>query len=111
MNVSAIITGHPTASGAAQSAYDFCQAALASGHKVTTVFLLHDAMLLGLNDSKLTRQWQQLCKEQGLIIHTCITAMQRRGIQESQLLPCFAAKGLSVLTDTLLADERVISFH
>jgi len=111
MEFAIIITASPQASSAEKSAYEFCCAAVDAGHKLNTIFLMHDALQLAVNKSVLSKRWQDFCQKHELTIRTCVTAMERRNIEKKHLLDYFVADGLASVTNDSIASDRVITFR
>jgi len=106
-----IITASPHTSGAEKSAYQFCCAAIEAGHKLNTIFLMHDALQLAVDDSMPSKRWQKFCQKNELTIRTCVTAMERRNIEKEHLLEYFVADGLASVTNDSIASDQVITFR
>jgi len=86
-----IVTKSPFDSRNAENAYDFCIAAIQSGHKIEQVFFyqsgVHNASsLLEANNDEIDmkRRWISLNKEYGVALNVCTTAGARRGVTSEQ---------------------------
>ena len=101
---------------AADSAYQFIQAARKKGHEVEAVFLYNDGVLNVSNkadppqdDRNLFKNWSTLGAE-GVQIWACIAASKRRGIDDSVLSGHCTITGLGTLTDIALRVDRLVTF-
>lgn len=103
------VTKSPYDSRNAESAYAFCEAALALGHVIKHVFFyqsgVHNAsMLLDLNSDELNMKtrWETLHRNHKVPLYVCVTAAARRGIAPAEnhnkhgnLNDAFALAGMS----------------
>lgn len=102
---------------AADSAWQFCQAALAKGHEIHRVFFYQD----GVNnasphteppqdDRNIVQRWSKLAEAHGTDLVVCIAAGLRRGIREEHIAPGFRISGLGQLVDTGIKADRLVVF-
>lgn len=91
MNYAITITGAPCSSQAPASAYGFCQAALAAGHRIERLFLYGDGVLLASalqilprDETDWARQWRELIDQQQIPATVCVASALRRGIVDSR---------------------------
>ena len=86
------MTKSPFDSRNAESALQFCQAAIGRGHSITQVFFYQ----AGVQNASVFQQvnndefnvyhaWCQLNKESGVRLNVCATAAARRGIVDKEL--------------------------
>ncbi len=110
------------------TAYRFAQALLEAGHSLVSVFFYQDGvsnascLVVPANDEfDLVSAWQNLAKQHGVRLETCVAAALRRGQvgkEEATLhqLPCsntaseFTQVGLGALSEALLTADRVVQF-
>ena len=123
-----VIQGAPYSSQAAHSALLFCEAVLASGHRLQRLFFwqdgVHNASALCTppqDERNLPRAWQQLIAAHGIDAVVCVASALRRGIVDagearryelnaSNLLPGFVLGGLGQLVDAHLQTDRLVTF-
>jgi tRNA 2-thiouridine synthesizing protein D len=117
MQFGILINEGPYQHQASDSAYQFCKAALATGHQIHRVFFYHDGVN---NASRLTEppqddrhivnRWTKLAQEHGLDLVVCVAAALRRGIKDENLAPGFRISGLGQLVETGIESDRLITF-
>jgi tRNA 2-thiouridine synthesizing protein D len=123
-----VIQGAPYSSQASLSAYRFCEAVLATGHRIDRLFFyqdgVHNASALCVppqDEFHLPRAWQQLIQQHQLDAVVCIASALKRGIVNateadrhalpaSNLLDGFAIGGLGLLMETISKADRVLNF-
>ncbi|SEG72858.1 sulfurtransferase complex subunit TusD [Vibrio hangzhouensis] len=123
-----VVNGSVYGSQSARSAYLFAKALTAKGHKLVSVFFyqegIHNASRLTVpaNDEfDLVSAWQNLAKEHGVRLETCVAASLRRGVlgadeaQQHQrngdnLAEGFEQAGLGSLASAMLTQDRVVQF-
>lgn len=83
------VTKSPFDSRNAESAYMFCEAALAMGYEITSVFFyqqgIHNASsLLDMPSDEISMKdkWTALHQQYGVPLHVCVTAASRRGLAD-----------------------------
>jgi tRNA 2-thiouridine synthesizing protein D len=81
------VTKSPFDSRNAESAHQFCVAAIALGHQIQQVFFyqtgVHNASaLLSVNSDEvdMMQRWQNLKQSHGVSLCVCVTAATRRGV-------------------------------
>jgi tRNA 2-thiouridine synthesizing protein D len=122
------INASPCHSNSAHSAYQFINAALASGHEVFRVFFYHEGIYHAFkhntppdDELNLTSCWSGLAKQHGIDLLVCISAAQRRGLlhadeakrrgkQDDELAEGFRIGGLGQWVEALIEADRVIVF-
>jgi tRNA 2-thiouridine synthesizing protein D len=117
MKFGILVNEGPYQHQASDSAYLFCQAALARGHEIQRVFFYHDGVN---NASRLTEppqddrnivaRWSKLAAEHDLDLVVCVAAALRRGIKEENLAPNFRISGLGQLVESGIQADRLITF-
>ena len=86
-----LVTGPAYGTQQASSAYQFAQALLAKGHRLSSVFFYREGVL---NANRLTapasdefdlvRGWTQLAQQHGVALNVCVAAaLRRRGFDEA----------------------------
>jgi tRNA 2-thiouridine synthesizing protein D len=112
-----LVNEGPYTHEAADSAYQFCKAAVAKGHRIHRVFFYHD----GVNNStRLTEppqddrnvvdRWSKLAQEHGIDLVVCVAAALRRGIKDDILAPGFRISGLGQLIESGIESDRLVVF-
>lgn len=117
MKLGVLVLEGPYQHEAADSAYQFVQAALAKGHEIVGIFLYMDAVHNANRHQKppaernLSTLWLKLREEKGVDCIVCIAAATWRGMQqEENLLPGFRIAGLGQLAMMVQDADRVITF-
>jgi tRNA 2-thiouridine synthesizing protein D len=99
------------------TACDFAAAAISRGNKVEAIFLYQDGVLNGVNSldipsDELNGQ-SGLCKlnkQHGIPLLLCVTAAEKRGLNETQLDPHFTMSGLAEFAERSTLADKVIQF-
>ena len=106
---------------AADTAYQFIQAARKRGHEVFAIFLYHDGVYNITkyseppnDDRHVAKRWSELGAE-GVKVYACIAAAKRRGITNSQvgeelIMENTEITGLGQLTDMAIEADRLVTF-
>ena len=128
MKISVQINASPYQYQAADTAWHFIQAALASGHEVYRVFFYHDGVYNALRDSRppgderdIVKRWSMLHAEHHVDLVVCVSSAQRRGLldhsvakkvggYENALADGFRIAGLGLLMEALIDSERHVTF-
>ena len=123
-----LIQGAPYSSRAALSAFQFCEAALASGHTIYRLFFyqdgVHNASALCVppqDEFHLPKAWQQLILQHKLDAVVCIASALKRGITDANeatrhqlpaanLLEGFSIGGLGLWMEALAKADRMLNF-
>jgi tRNA 2-thiouridine synthesizing protein D len=117
MKFGILINEGPYNHQAADTAYQFCKAAIEKGHEIDRVFFYHDGVN---NASKLTeppqddrnivQRWSKLAEEHGVDLVVCVAAALRRGIVDSNLAAGFRISGLGQLVESGIRSDRLVTF-
>lgn len=128
MIFSVVVYSAPASTQSSRSAYQFCQAALAAGHRIYRLFFYDDGVL---NASRLTvtaqderntaDDWANLIRTHELDAVACVASALQRGILDageasryekdaSNMAPDFEISGLGQWLDACLHSDRVVSF-
>lgn len=128
MIISLVIYASPSAGQSAQSAYNFCQAALKDGHRIYRLFFYDDGIansntfsVVPQDEMDLPAAWAALIQAHELDAVSCVASALKRGVlnaQESEryerigsnLNPVFDISGLGQWVDACLQSDRVVSF-
>ncbi len=123
-----MIQGAPYSSGAALSAFRFCEAALESGHQIQRLFFfqdgVHNASALCVppqDEFHLPKAWQQLIQQHRIDAVVCVASALKRGITDnneavrhqlpaSNLLEGFSIGGLGLWMESMAKADRVLNF-
>lgn len=91
MNYAITVTGAPYSSQAPQTAYAFCVAALAAGHRIERLFLYGDGVLLASDlqtpprdEPDWGKRWRELIADKAIASTVCIASALRRGIVDER---------------------------
>ena len=94
MKFSILINEGPFTHQASDTAFQFAQAALESGHEVIRVFFYHDGVYNATRLSKVqvderdvTNRWVRLARDHQIELAVCVTASLKRGMIGSQSAP------------------------
>lgn len=128
MKISIQINASPFQHQAADSAWHFIQAAIASGHEVYRVFFYHDGIFNACRDSRppgderdIVKRWATLQVEKDVDLVVCVSSAQRRGLLEktvakkvggydNALSDGFRIAGLGLLMEAVIESDRHITF-
>jgi len=117
MKFGIVVNEGPYQHQSSDTAYLFCQAALAKGHEIMRVFFYHDGVN---NASRLTEppqddrnivsRWSKLAEDHGIDLVVCVAAALRRGIKEENLASGFRISGLGQLVEAGIQSDRLVTF-
>jgi tRNA 2-thiouridine synthesizing protein D len=128
MKISVQINASPYQHQAADSAWHFIQAALASGHEVYRVFFYNDGIYNALRDARppgderdIVGRWSTLHAENNVDLVVCVSSEQRRGLLEQTvakkvvgyehaLAEGFRIAGLGLLMEAIIDSDRHLTF-
>lgn len=123
-----LVTGPAYGTQQASSAWQFAQALLAAGHRITSVFFYREGVLNAnqltspaSDEFDLVRAWVALAQQHGVELNVCVAAALRRGVTDEQeaaqlalaaanLQPGFALSGLGSLAEAALSNDRLVQF-
>ena len=128
MKISIQINASPFQHQAADTAWHFIQAAIASGNEVYRVFFYHDGIFNACRDSRppgderdIVKRWATLQVEKDVDLVVCVSSAQRRGLLEKMvakkvggygnaLSDGFRIAGLGLLMEAVIESDRHITF-
>lgn len=129
MKFTIIVHAAPYSHQAATSAWQFCNALLASGHSIYRLFFYHDGVHnLGAlavppqDEIDLPVRWRELIEKHQIDAIACVSSALKRGLLDSReaerhekagavsLSDAATLSGLGQLVDACLASDRVVSF-
>jgi tRNA 2-thiouridine synthesizing protein D len=128
MVISLAIYSSPVSGQSAQSAFNFCKAALASGHQIYRLFFYEDGVsnsttlsVTPQDENDLPAAWAKLIRTHELDAVSCVASSLKRGILNSteasryersaaNINPAFDISGLGQWVDACLHSDRVVSF-
>lgn len=123
-----LVTGPAYGTQQASSAWQFAQALLAAGHRITSVFFYREGVLNAnqltspaSDEFDLVRGWVALAQQNGVELNVCVAAALRRGVTDEQeaaqlalvtanLQPGFTLSGLGSLAEAALSCDRLVQF-
>ncbi|HGM5491931.1 TPA: sulfurtransferase complex subunit TusD [Serratia fonticola] len=123
-----LVTGPAYGTQQASSAWQFAQALLAAGHRITSVFFYREGVLNAnqltspaSDEFDLVRAWVGLAQQHGVELNVCVAAALRRGVADEQeaaqlalaaanLQPGFTLSGLGSLAEAALSNDRLVQF-
>ena len=128
LNYCLLVTGPAYGTQQASSAWQFAQALLAAGHRITSVFFYREGVLNAnqltspaSDEFDLVRAWVALAQQHGVELNVCVAAALRRGVTDEQeaaqlalvaanLQPGFILSGLGSLAEAVLSNDRLVQF-
>ena len=128
MKFSILVNEGPYTHQSADTALQFCKAALAGGHEIFRIFFYHDGVNNGTrftvppqDDRNIQKQWSELAEQHKLDLVVRIAAAQRRGIMDEKeaarqgldgfnLAPGFRISGLGQLIEAGIQADRMVVF-
>lgn len=128
MKFGILVNEGPYQHQAADSAYQFIQAALDKGHEVFRVFFYHDGVHNGTrfavppqDDRNIPVRWSELAEKHNIDLVVCIAAAQRRGLLDEgeakrqgkdgdNIAPGFRISGLGQLIEAGIQSDRLVVF-
>ncbi|CAM3890026.1 sulfurtransferase complex subunit TusD [Serratia silvae] len=128
LNYCLLVTGPAYGTQQASSAWQFAQALLAAGHRITSVFFYREGVLNAnqlispaSDEFDLVRAWVDLAQAHGVELNVCVAAALRRGVTDEQeaaqlalvtanLQPGFTLSGLGSLAEAALSNDRLVQF-
>jgi tRNA 2-thiouridine synthesizing protein D len=123
-----LVTGPAYGTQQASSAWQFAQALLAAGHRITSVFFYREGVMNAnqlsspaSDEFDLVRAWVALAQQHGVELNVCVAAALRRGVADEQeaaqlalvtanLQPGFTLSGLGSLAEAALSNDRLVQF-
>ncbi|VAW63551.1 tRNA 5-methylaminomethyl-2-thiouridine synthase subunit TusD [hydrothermal vent metagenome] len=127
MKYSIMVNEGPYTHQAADTALQFCKAALDAGHEIFRVFFYHDGVNNGTrytvppqDDRNIQKEWSKLAEAHDIDMVICIAAAQRRGIMDADeakrqgldgdnIAPGFRISGLGQLIEGgIIADRQLV---
>lgn len=117
MRFAIVVTGPAYGTQQASSAFQFAQALIAEGHKLSSVFFYREGVYNAnhltspaSDEFDLVRGWQQLNAQHGVALNICVAAALRRGVVDemeagrlglasSNLQQGFTLSGLGALAE------------
>ncbi|CAI1098346.1 sulfurtransferase complex subunit TusD [Serratia fonticola] len=128
LNYCLLVTGPAYGTQQASSAWQFAQALLAAGHRITSVFFYREGVLNAnqlsspaSDEFDMVRAWAALAQQHGVELNVCVAAALRRGVTDEQeaaqlalaaanLQPGFTLSGLGSLAEAALSNDRLVQF-
>lgn len=128
MRFGIVVNEGPYQHQAADTAYEFAQAALALGHEVIRIFFYHDGVHNGTrlavppqDDRPVTARWSALAKAHEIDLVLCVAAAQRRGVLDEaernrnrkdahNLAEGFRISGIGQLVEAAIVADRMVVF-
>ena len=121
MNISLLIQGSPNATRACHSALSFAKEIVNSDHQLYRVFFYQEAVLIGnrfieypSDELNLQQEWLSFASNNSIELDICVSAAQRRGIQQSEeensVEDGFQISGLGQLAEAIIESDRLVSF-
>jgi len=128
MKFGILVNEGPYQHQAADSAFQFIQAALDKGHEIFRVFFYHDGVHNGTrfavppqDDRNIPVRWSELAEKHNIDLVLCIAAAQRRGLLDEgeakrqgkdgdNIAPGFRISGLGQLIEAGIQSDRLVVF-
>jgi tRNA 2-thiouridine synthesizing protein D len=116
MKLTILVLEGPYNHQAADSAYNFTQAAIKKGHEITGVFFYNDGVINAnklmdppQDDRHIANRWKEL-GETGVDIVICIAAGKRRGLVDDNVADGTRISGLGQLANMVQKSDRLVTF-
>lgn len=128
LNYCLLVTGPAYGTQQASSAWQFAQALLAAGHRISSIFFYREGVLNAnqftspANDEfDLVRAWATMAQQHQIELNVCVAAALRRGVTDEQegvqlglnaanLQTGFTLSGLGQLAEAALSCDRLVQF-
>ncbi len=128
MKYGIMINEGPYQHQAADTAFNFVQAALDAGHEIFRIFFYHDGVNNGTrlttppqDDRNVITRWSKLAEDKNIDMVICVAAAQRRGIVDEgekdrnkkdadNIAPGFRISGLGQLIEAGIQADRLLVF-
>ncbi|MBK7660610.1 MAG: sulfurtransferase complex subunit TusD [Betaproteobacteria bacterium] len=117
MKIGILVNEGPYQRQSSDSAWQFCQAAIAAGHEIQRVFFYHDGVNNATkltdppqDDRHIVNRWSALAQEHKVDLVVCVAAALRRGIVEENLAKGFRISGLGQLVESAIQADRLVVF-
>lgn len=117
MKFGILVNEGPYTHQAADTAYQFCVAALAKGHEIQRVFFYHDGVNNATrlteppqDDRNIVVRWSKLAADHKVDLVVCVAAALRRGIRDDNLADGFRISGLGQLIEMGIQTDRLVTF-
>jgi len=117
MKFGLLVSEGPYTHQAADTAWQFANAAIAKGHEVKRVFFYHDGVYNATklteppqDDRHIVNRWSSLKEKHDVDLVVCVAAALRRGIKDEVLAPGFRISGLGQLVDAGIKCDRLVTF-
>lgn len=114
-----IVTLHapPWSHQSVATACQFARAAIQRGNTITAIFLYQDGVLNGANSLDITsdelngqQALQLLAKEHNIPLLLCVTAAEKRGLNDQLISPEFTMSGLAEFAELTTQSDKVVQF-
>jgi tRNA 2-thiouridine synthesizing protein D len=115
MKIGVMVLEGPYQHQAADSAYNFVQAALARGHEIVGIFLYTDGVnnvnqfIKPPGERNIAQRFEEL-GEQGIEIVACTACAKFRGLRPNLKVEHVRLSGLGSLSEYLRAADRFVTF-
>ncbi len=128
MKIAVVVNEGPYQHQASDSAYQFVNAALESGHEIYRIFFYHDGVNNGTrlttppqDDRHIQKRWSELAAANELDLVLCVAACQRRGLVDegemerngkdaNNIAEGFRISGLGQLIEAGIEADRLVTF-
>lgn len=117
MNYVLAISGANYGEQSSYLAVQFAQVLIMKGHSIHQIFFLQNgvtnansAINMPSDEINLLQEWQAFHHHHQVPLHLCVSASQRRGINEKNLAKPFILAGLGEFTQAVLQADRFIQF-
>ena len=117
MKIAVLVNEGPYQHQSADTAWNFCKAAIEAGHEIQRVFFYHDGVNNATklteppqDDRHIVNRWSELADKHKVDLVVCVAAALRRGIKDEVLAPGFRISGLGQLVDSGIKCDRLVTF-
>lgn len=110
------INSSPYHCAASFTAYKFAVEVLAQHHNIFRIFFYHDGIYNAFksanppdDEESIFKNWSELAQKHNLDLVVCVSAAQRRGLENDDVADGFRLSGLGQLLEaTILADRFLV---
>jgi tRNA 2-thiouridine synthesizing protein D len=110
------INSSPYHSSASLTAHKFATEVLAQQHEILRIFFYHDGIYNAFKSANspddevsIFKNWSELAQQHNLDLVVCVSAAQRRGLENENVADGFRLGGLGQLLEaTILADRFLV---
>ena len=111
------INSSPYHSAASLTAYRFANELLTQQHEILRIFFYHDGIYNAFksanppdDEESIFKNWSELAQKYNLDLVVCVSAAQRRGLENDNVADGFRLGGLGQLLEATILTDRFLVF-